>query len=109
MFSVFADGSVVWYLWCPGCGGKLRFLYCDDISLCCAHEMIEFLHGAPYAVCVELKNVYLFVFCFGGLLFVAGVGMRGAWVGAVGGGGATYGSLCDGNMWESRDVYVVFG
>ena len=46
--------------------------------------MLEFLHGAPYAVCVELKNLYLFVFvlevfclfwrsfvCFGGLLFVS--------------------------------------
>ena len=47
-----------------GCGGELRFLYCDDVRLCCAHEMLEFLHGAPYAVCVELKNFYLFVFCF---------------------------------------------
>ena len=47
--------------------------------------MFKFFHGAPYAVCVELKNSYLFVFCFGGLLFVAGVG--------------TYGSLCDGDMW----------
>ena len=33
--------------------------------------MFKFFHGAPYAVCVELKNSYLFVFCFGGLLFVA--------------------------------------
>ena len=33
--------------------------------------MFKFFHGAPYAVCVELKNFYLFVFCFGGLLFVA--------------------------------------
>ena len=30
--------------------------------------MFKFFHGAPYAVCVELKNFYLFVFCFGGLL-----------------------------------------
>ena len=36
-------------------------LYCDDVRLCCAHEMLEFLHGAPYVVCVELKNFYLFV------------------------------------------------
>ena len=50
MFSVCADGSVVWY---PGCGGELRFLHGDDIRLCCTHEMLEFLHGAPYAVCVE--------------------------------------------------------
>ena len=46
-------------------------MYCDDVMLCCAHDMLEFLHGAPYAVCVELKNFYLFVFCFGGLLFVS--------------------------------------
>ena len=26
--------------------------------------MFKFFHGAPYAVCVELKNFYLFVFCF---------------------------------------------
>ena len=77
MFSVCADGSVVWYLWCLGCGVALRFWYCDDVRLRCAHEMLEFLHGAPYAVCVELNNFYLFVFCFGGFLFVscAGVGM----------------------------------
>ena len=37
--------------------------------------MFKFFHGAPYAVCVELKNFYLFVFCFGGLLFVACVGV----------------------------------
>ena len=37
--------------------------------------MFKFFHGAPYAICVELKNFYLFVFCFGGLLFVAGVGI----------------------------------
>ena len=30
--------------------------------------MFKFFHGAPYAVCVELKNFYLFVFCFGGLV-----------------------------------------
>ena len=37
-----------------------------------------------FYVCVELKNFYLFVFCFGGLLFVACVGVCGcgglAWV-----------------------------
>ena len=106
MFSVCADGSVVWYLWCPGCGSELQLLYCDDVSLCCAHGMFEFLHGAPYAVCVELKNFYLFVFCFGSLLFVSCVrvcecrGVR-SW-------GATYGSLCDGNMWgESGRVCCI--
>ena len=36
-------------------------MYCDDVRLCCAHEMLEFLHGAPYAVCVELKDFYLCV------------------------------------------------
>ena len=61
MFSVCADGSVVWYFWCPGCRCELRFLYCDDVRLCCAHETIKFCHGAPYAVCVELKNFYLCV------------------------------------------------
>ena len=62
MFSVCADGSVVWYFWCPGCRVELRFLYCDDVRLCCEQEMFKFFHGAPYAVCVELKNFYLFVF-----------------------------------------------
>ena len=47
--------------------------------------MFKFFHGAPYAVCVELKNFYLFVFCFGGLLFVACVGVRG-WRGCYWGG-----------------------
>ena len=61
MFSVCADGSVVWYFWCPGCRGELRFLYCDDVRLCCAHEMLKFFHGSPYAVCVELTNLYLCV------------------------------------------------
>ena len=91
-------------------------MYCDDVRLCCAHEMREFLHGAPYAVCVELKNFYLFVFCFGGLLFVACVTVFG-WMG----GGvmdlkswdgccweASYGSLGDGNMWgeSGRVCYI---
>ena len=52
--------------------------------------MFKFFHGAPYAVCVELKNFYLFVFCFGGLLFVACVGVCRC--GDVGG-------LCGGDMW----------
>ena len=52
--------------------------------------MFKLFHGAPYAVCVELKNFYLFVFCFGGLCLLrvwecAGVG--------------TYGGLCGGEMW----------
>ena len=106
VFSVCADGSEVWYLWCPGCGGELWFLYCDYVRLCCAHEMLEFLHGTPYAVYVELKNLYLFVFCFGGILFVSCVTVCG-WGGVVGDVdvlglvllGASYGSLCDGNMW----------
>ena len=33
-------------------------------SGCCVHEMLEFPHGAPYAVCVELNNFSLSVFCF---------------------------------------------
>ena len=65
MFSVCADGSVVWYFWCPGCRVELRFLYCDDVRLCCEQEMFKSFHGAPYAVCVELKNLcfVLEVFC----------------------------------------------
>ena len=64
--------------------------------------MCKFFHGAPYAVCVELNNFYLFVFCFGGLLCVScvvvcGCGDVRSWVGAV--GVATYGSLCDGDVW----------
>ena len=39
VFSVCAYGSVVWYFWCPGCRGELRFVYYDDVSLCCAQEM----------------------------------------------------------------------
>ena len=77
MFSVCADANEVWYFWCPGCAGELRFLYCYDVRMCCAHEMLEFLHGAPYDVCVELKNFYLLMFCFGGLLFDLCVGVCG--------------------------------
>ena len=47
--------------------------------------MFQFFHGAPYSVCVQLKNFYLVVFCFGGLLFVACVGVcRFVWWGNVG-------------------------
>ena len=54
MFSVCADGSEVW-----------SFDSCNVIvRLCCAHEILEFLHGAPYAVCVELKNLSLCVSFF---------------------------------------------
>ena len=52
--------------------------------------MLKFFHGAPYAVCVELKNFYLLVFYFGGLLFVACVGVCRC--GDVRG-------LCGGDMW----------
>ena len=31
------------------------------------YEMFEFLHGARYAICVELKSFFFFVFCFGGI------------------------------------------
>ena len=41
------------------------------------YEMFEFLHGAPYAICVELKYFYLFVFCFGGILVVSCVTVCG--------------------------------
>ena len=68
MFSVCADGSVVWYFWCPGCRGEHQFLSYEDVRLCCAHEMLKFFHGAPYAIYVEFKNFYLFVFRFGGLV-----------------------------------------
>ena len=65
--------------------------------------MFKFFHGAPYAVCVELKNFYLFVICFGGLLFVACVGVwRFVWWGRM--------EVCVvGKCGESRDGYVVFG
>ena len=73
-------------------------------SWVCAHEMLEFIHGAPYAVCVELKNFYLFVFCFGGLLFVSCVTVCGCGCGDVKSWdgcccGASYGCLCNGTMW----------
>ena len=42
------------------------------------YEMFEFLHGAPYAICVELKYFYLFVFCFGCILFVSCVKVCGS-------------------------------
>ena len=42
------------------------------------YEMFEFLHGAPYAFCVELKYFYFFVFC----LFRVCLG-RGSRVGGV--------------------------
>ena len=52
--------------------------------------MFKFFHGAPYAVCVELKNFYLCVL-FWGFLFVACVGVcrcgdvwRFVWWGYVG-------------------------
>ena len=41
------------------------------------YEMFEFLHGVPYAICVELKYLYFIVFCFGGILFVSCVTMCG--------------------------------
>ena len=45
-----------------------------SVRLCCVHEMLDFLHGAPYAVCVELNNFYLFV-CLFRVWQCAGVGM----------------------------------
>ena len=63
--------------------------------------MFKFFHGAPYAVFVELTNFYLFVFCFGWRSFVCcvcgSVRVWGTGVGVV--GVATYGSLCDEDMW----------
>ena len=41
------------------------------------YEMFEFLHGAPYDICIELIFYYFFVFCFGGILFVSCVTMCG--------------------------------
>ena len=70
-------------------------MYCIDGMLCCAHEMLKFFHGAPYAVCVELKNFYLFVSCFGGLLFVSCVGGCGC------GDVRSWGGCCwDGDVWK---------
>ena len=67
----------MWYFWCPGCRGELRFLYCDDVRLCCEQEMLMFFYGDPYTVCVELKNFYRFLFYFGGFFFVSCVGVCG--------------------------------
>ena len=43
------------------------------------YEMFEFLHGAPYAICVELKYFYFFVLCvlFWRFLFVSCVTVCG--------------------------------
>ena len=50
---------------CGICGvldAKVRFDSCIEMtSGCVVCEMFESLHGAPYAVCVELKNFYLCV------------------------------------------------
>ena len=78
--------------------------------------------GSPYAIRIELKYFYLFVFCFGGILFVSCVTVCGC---GWGGGG---GELKSWDGWgfvvlkgrrmdvcvmgicgESQDVYVVFG
>ena len=45
------------------------------------YEMFEFLHGFHYAICIELKYLYFFVFCFGGILFVSCVTACGWWSG----------------------------
>ena len=67
------------------------------------YEMVEFLHSAPYAICVELKYFYLFVFCFGGILFVSCVTVCGCgWGGEELGWvvlAVSYGCVCDGNIW----------
>ena len=39
------------------------------------YKMFEFLNGAPYVICVQLKYFYFFVFCFEGILFVLCVTM----------------------------------
>ena len=51
---------------CGICGvldAEVSFDPCILTTLGCV-VLIEFLHGVPYALCVELKNCYLFVFCF---------------------------------------------
>ena len=62
------------------------------VMLCCVYEMFE------------LKYFYFFVFCFGGILFLSCVtvceGVGGEELGWVVLGGASYGWLCDGNMWR---------
>ena len=80
------------------------------------YEMFQFLHGAPYAICVELKYLYLFVFCFGGILFVSCVTVCGcgwqngdeevkSWDGWY---WVAYGCLCDGSRWgESARVSCI--
>ena len=71
---------------CGICGvsdAEVRFDSCivDDVRLCCVHEMLEFLHSAPYAVCVELKNfVSLCVlFCRSFVCFVCDSGWGVLW------------------------------
>ena len=89
----------MWYFGVRDAGVRFDSCIATNVRLCCAHEMLKFFHGAPYAVCVELNYFFL----FGGLLLVSCVGVCGAGVGAV--GVATDGSLCDGDMWgESERV-----
>ena len=88
--------------WCPGCRGEIRFLYCDDVRLCCAHEMLKFFHDAPYAVCVELN-------LFGGLLLVSCVGVCGcAELGWVLLGWRRMEVCVMGICGESRNVYRLY-
>ena len=51
MFSVCADGSVVWYFWCPGCRGELRFLYCELGWRC--------MEVCVMGICGESRDVYV--------------------------------------------------
>ena len=71
--------------------------------------MLEFLHGAPYAVCVELKNFFsLCVSSWRSPVCLVCGGVR-AW-GCEELGWVLLGEVCVmGICGESRDVYVVFG
>ena len=61
---------------CCICGvldAEVSFDSCIVMMSGCVECMrcLEFLHCAPYAICVELNYFYFFVFCFGGILFVS--------------------------------------
>ena len=54
VFSVCADGRVVWYFGCPGCWVELRFLHCDYVRLCSVEEFLSLcvLFWRSFVCCV---------------------------------------------------------
>ena len=89
VLSVCADGSVAWYLGCPGCFVELRFLHCDDVrfdvsSRCFSSSTVLLI---PFALSCRIfisLCLVLFVFCLLCVWECAGVG--------------TCGGLCGGEM-----------